>query len=57
MQSARNQHSGVNRGGVASRHRNRSMYVKVAKNLINSEKTWISNCRVVMMATVSIVII
>jgi hypothetical protein len=31
MQSVRHRHSGVNRGGVASRHSNRSMYVKVAK--------------------------
>ncbi len=33
MQSVRHRHSGVNRGGVASRSSNRYMYVKVAKNL------------------------
>ena len=31
MQGVRHRHSGVNRGGVASHHNNRFMYVKVAK--------------------------
>jgi hypothetical protein len=39
VQSVRHRHSGVNRGGVASHTSNRSMYVKVAKNLKGREKT------------------
>ena len=31
MQSIRHRHSGVNRGGVAPRSSNRSMYIKVAE--------------------------
>lgn len=39
MQSVRHRHSGINRGGVVSHSSYRSMYVKVAKNLVGIGKT------------------
>ncbi len=57
MQSVRHRHSGVNRGGVASHYSNRSMYVKVAKNLKSKGKAKVRYWRMKMVVTVDIMII
>lgn len=57
MQSVRHRYSGVNRGGVASCTSNRSMYVKVAKNLKGREKAKVWLWRIEMVVTEDIMVI
>lgn len=57
MQSVRHRHSGVNRGGVASRHSNRFMYVKVAKTFKKQGKEKVKYCRLKMVVTDNIMVV